>query len=172
MNPDASEYDQEMPQSLTTYQPMAPWGRDIYPTKQVMHTVAFLHSFYLLDFSNLINKTVPSSMLRHDFASTLIWRVKLCACRVNTCRFVVKLHYDINEYQYLYLAWKSWTISTSTVYLSRYGHRREKTCLWSLRTTKTQTSLCIRTVWSVPLLFPFCKVSYLDLLPVKFHFSS
>ena len=31
--------------------------------------------------------------------------------------------------------------------------RREKTCLWSLRTTKAQTSLLIRAVWSEPFFF-------------------
>ena len=41
-----------------------------------------------------------------------------------------------------------------------------------LRTTLAQTSLCIRAVWSAPLLFAFWKVSYLDLLRAKFQFSS
>ena len=35
---------------------------------------------------------------------------------------------------------------------------------------KVQTSLCIWVVWSVPLLFAYWKVSYLNLLRVKFHF--
>ena len=42
----------------------------------------------------------------------------------------------------------------------------------ALRTTKTQTSLRICAVWSAPLLFAYCKVSYIDLLHAKFQFSS
>ena len=41
-----------------------------------------------------------------------------------------------------------------------------------LQTTKTQTSLRIRAVWSAPLLFAYRKVSYVDLLHAKFQFSS
>ena len=41
-----------------------------------------------------------------------------------------------------------------------------------LRTTKAQTSLRIRAVWSAPLFFAYWKVSYLDLLRPKFQFSS
>ena len=41
-----------------------------------------------------------------------------------------------------------------------------------LRTTKAQTSLRIRAVLSVPLLFAFWKVLYLDLLPAKYQFST
>ena len=37
-----------------------------------------------------------------------------------------------------------------------------------LRTTKAQTSLRIRTDWSAPLLFSYWKISYLNLLQVKF----
>ena len=44
------------------------------------------------------------------------------------------------------------------------GPRRKKTCLGGLPTTKAQTSLRIRSVWSASLLFPFCKVLYLNLL--------
>ena len=41
-----------------------------------------------------------------------------------------------------------------------------------LRTTKAQTSLRIRAVWSAPLLFAFWKVPYLSLLQAKFQVSS
>ena len=41
-----------------------------------------------------------------------------------------------------------------------------------LGTTKAQTSLRVRPIWSSPLLFPFLKEWYLDLLQVKFQFSS
>ena len=34
-----------------------------------------------------------------------------------------------------------------------YEPRHEKTCLCHMRTTKAQISLCIRAVWSAPLLF-------------------
>ena len=40
-----------------------------------------------------------------------------------------------------------------------------------LPTTNAQTSLRIRAVRSVPLLFIYWKVSYLDLLRAKFQFS-
>ena len=53
-----------------------------------------------------------------------------------------------------------------------YGPRHEKPVFGGLRTTKAQTSLRIRTVWSVPLLFAYWKVSFLDLLQAKFHISS
>ena len=41
-----------------------------------------------------------------------------------------------------------------------------------LRTTQAQTSLRIHAVRSAPLLFAFWKVSYVNLLQVKFQFSS
>ena len=40
-----------------------------------------------------------------------------------------------------------------------------------LQTTQAQTSLRIRAVWSAPLLFVLWKVSYVNLLQVKFEFS-
>ena len=39
-----------------------------------------------------------------------------------------------------------------------------------LQTIKVQTSLCIPTVWSAPLLFAYWKGCYLDLLRAKFQF--
>ena len=56
--------------------------------------------------------------------------------------------------------------------LKVYGPRRDKTCFGGLRTTQAQTSLRIRAVWSAPLLFAFMKVPYVDLLQMKFQFSS
>ena len=41
--------------------------------------------------------------------------------------------------------------------------------LW---TTRVQTSLHICAVWSAPLLFAYCKVSYPCLIQAKFQFSS
>ena len=41
-----------------------------------------------------------------------------------------------------------------------------------LRTTQAQTSLRIRAVWSAPLLLALWKVSYINLIQVKFQFSS
>ena len=41
-----------------------------------------------------------------------------------------------------------------------------------LQTTKVQTSLYMRAVWSVPLLFALRKVPYVNFLQVKFQFSS
>ena len=55
------------------------------------------------------------------------------------------------------------------------GPRREKTRFrggGGVRTTQSQTNLRIRAVWSAPLLFAFSKNSYVNLLPVKFQFSS
>ena len=40
-------------------------------------------------------------------------------------------------------------------------------CLRDLRTTNAQTNLRVRAVWSVPLLFAFRKVSYLNMLQMK-----
>ena len=52
------------------------------------------------------------------------------------------------------------------------GPQCEKTCLRGSQTTKAQTSLGIHAVYSVPLLLTIWKVSYIDLLPAKFQFSS
>ena len=52
------------------------------------------------------------------------------------------------------------------------GPRREKPCLRWLSTTKAQTSMRIRAVWSAPLSFAYWKVSYLDMHQAKFLFSS
>ena len=54
----------------------------------------------------------------------------------------------------------------------RDGSRREKTCIRGLRTTKAQTRLRSRTVWSAPLLFACRKVSCIDLLQANFQYSS
>ena len=57
------------------------------------------------------------------------------------------------------------------MFLSKtHGPRREKTCLRGLWSTQGQTSLCIFAVWSAPLLFTFKKVSYVNILQVKFQF--
>ena len=57
-----------------------------------------------------------------------------------------------------------------------YGPWQDKTCFGDLGTTKVQTSLRIRAVWSVPLLFPFlesiisklatCEISIFKLVSV------
>ena len=41
-----------------------------------------------------------------------------------------------------------------------------------MRTTKAQTGLCICSVLLAPLLFAYWKVSYLDMVRVKFQFSN
>ena len=41
-----------------------------------------------------------------------------------------------------------------------------------LQTTNVQTSLRMRAVWSVPLLFALRKELYVNFLQVKFQFSS
>ena len=46
----------------------------------------------------------------------------------------------------------------------KMGFKARKPVIGVLRTTKVQTSLCIHTVWLAPLLFPYWKVSYLNLL--------
>ena len=50
------------------------------------------------------------------------------------------------------------------------GLDARKPVFGGLWTTKAQTSLHIRAVWSVPLSFVYSKVSYLDLLRTIFHF--
>ena len=54
------------------------------------------------------------------------------------------------------------------------GRDVRKPIFGGLQTTKAQTSLRIRAVWSAPLLFAYYKVSYMyiDLLRAKFQFSS
>ena len=49
------------------------------------------------------------------------------------------------------------------------GLDARKPVFGGLPTTKAQTSLCIRAVWSAPLLFAYKKVSYLDVLWAKFQ---
>ena len=57
-------------------------------------------------------------------------------------------------------------------YWYNMGLAVRKPIFGGLRTTKEQTSLCIRAVWSAPLLFAYCKVSYPGLIQAKFQFSS
>ena len=60
-------------------------------------------------------------------------------------------------------------------YHKEYHHMgldARKPVIEGLRTTKVQTSLHIHADCSVPLLFAFWKVSYLNLPQVKFQFSS
>ena len=52
------------------------------------------------------------------------------------------------------------------------GLDARKPVLGGWRTTKAQTSLRLRTVSSVHLLFAYWKVIYLDLLQAKFRFYS
>ena len=52
------------------------------------------------------------------------------------------------------------------------GLDARKPVFGGLWTTQAQASLRICAVWSVPLLFAFCKVAYVNLLQVKFQFSS
>ena len=52
------------------------------------------------------------------------------------------------------------------------GLNARKPVFGGLPATQAQTSLRIRAVWSVPLLFAFWKESYVNLLQVEFQFSS
>ena len=56
------------------------------------------------------------------------------------------------------------------VSLFQMGSDARKPVFRGLRTTQAQTSLRIRAVWSGPLLFTFWKVSYVNLLQVKFNY--
>ena len=53
-------------------------------------------------------------------------------------------------------------------YMGLYARKPFFAGFW---TTKAQFSLCIHTVWSAPLLFAYRKVSYQNLLQMKFHYS-
>ena len=55
---------------------------------------------------------------------------------------------------------------------SQMGLDARKPVFGDLRTTQAQTSLRIRAAWSLPLLFAFWKEPYVNLLQVKFQFSS
>ena len=50
------------------------------------------------------------------------------------------------------------------------GLNTSKPVFEGVRTTKAQTSLCIRTDWSAPVLFANLKESYLNLLKANFQF--
>ena len=52
------------------------------------------------------------------------------------------------------------------------GLDARKPVFGGLQSTQAQTSLHIYVVWSAPLLFAIWKVSYINLLQVKFEFSS
>ena len=52
------------------------------------------------------------------------------------------------------------------------GLNVRKPVFGGLRTTQAQTSLCIGSALSVPLLFAITKVSNVNLLQAKFRFSS
>ena len=60
----------------------------------------------------------------------------------------------------------------SLLFILRFhmGYDVRKPVFRGLQTTMAQTSLHIRAVWSAPLLFAYWKVSYLNLLQVKFNF--
>ena len=71
--------------------------------------------------------------------------------------------------------WKVWSQGLRVIHVESrlyLGLGARKPVLGGLRTTKAQTSLRIRAVWSAPLLSAFWKVPYLSLLHAKFHFSS
>ena len=55
--------------------------------------------------------------------------------------------------------------------VNQMGPDARKPVFGGLRTTQAQTSLRICAVWSAPLLFPFWKLSYVNLMQVKFQFS-
>ena len=55
--------------------------------------------------------------------------------------------------------------------LGLYGPQCRKPVFLGMQTIKEQTSLHVCAVWSAPLLFAYCNVSYLNLLQAKFQFS-
>ena len=61
-------------------------------------------------------------------------------------------------------------VQNNYIYTKR-SSTRENLSL-GLRTTKGQTRLHIHAVWSGPLLYAYWKVSYQNMLQVKFQFSS
>ena len=64
------------------------------------------------------------------------------------------------------------TVCLGLPYLSGFNWaRRKKTCLRGLRTTKVKTCICKCTDGSAHCYLQFGKVSYLNLLQVKFKFS-
>ena len=54
----------------------------------------------------------------------------------------------------------------------KMGLNTWKPVFGGLQTTQAQTSLRIHAVWSVPLLLAFWEVSYVNLLMMKFQYSS
>ena len=57
------------------------------------------------------------------------------------------------------------------IYQQHMGLDARKAVFGDEQTTKAQTSVRIRAVWWAPLLFAFEKVSYVNLLQVKFQCS-
>ena len=67
---------------------------------------------------------------------------------------MVYWYWDVECANFLGQKWK-FRVQFSGPDWYTYGPPREKTCFGRLRTTKAQTSLCIRAGWSAPLLFAF-----------------
>ena len=74
---------------------------------------------------------------------------------------------------YLLLLWQAFlqALLSYHAWEITWASSQKKTVFGGLGTTKLQTSLRFRAVWSVPLLFPFWKAPYLSLLHVKSLFS-
>ena len=87
--------------------------------------------------------------------------------------WVLKLDVELRHY-YVYTTFGVLSLCYLCVnrFHSYMGRDARKPVFMGLRITQAQTSLHIRAVWSAPSLFAFWKISYVNLLPVKFEFSS
>ena len=88
--------------------------------------------------------------------------------------YVLLTKYTLENYVKKCNSRKIGTTSNSIAFTETFLYERallKKNCLRRLQ-TKAQTNLRIRTDWSAALLFPLWKVSYLNLLQEKSHFSS
>ena len=109
----------------------------------------------------------------YGLASFLLWK---CWCLTMTLIYMMRQLFSWLALLIFVIPCIKWghLIFNVSIYLlaSLYGPWYEKTCLRCLQTTKPQTSLCVCTVWSGSLLFPYWRVSYLNLIQANFQYSS
>ena len=168
-----------------TYDNLIPtfhWCEDWY---RFFTRVSFDTIFYIrwFDTNFLVQSLLPrDTFLRTYFPHMMIWQQFFTDVRI-WYQFFIRVSFDTN-FSHVMIWYEVFTYDDlipnfhgcedlvpilHIVFkaLLLYGPRPEKTCLRGWRTTKAQTSLFIRAVWSAPLLFAYWKVSYKNFLQAK-----
>ena len=123
---------------------------------------------FLQKYNQSVKYFDPDQILRFavrpDLGQNGLQRLFVKMILVQRVRHEVKLYHKNNHAQRR----RRHTVSASL----KWASTRENLSSVGLRITQAQTSLRISAVWSAPLLFAFCKVPYVNLLQMKFQFSS